>query len=166
MLSHIHQEHPLKRSASTASTATKAYAKAKAAQAELAYAVKEADMMKQRAELEANMLRQKAEYDARLHLLQCQRAAAAAEAEATAYEEDEVESGELSQVGCIEEEPFNTAQRTSEYVQHLSELFQPSSEHVATETFGTKMEKLKISDTKPAMHPSIKSNIQPVHKGI
>lgn len=46
-----------RRSSSTTSSATKAYARAKAAQAHLAYAEKEADMMKQRADLEASMLK-------------------------------------------------------------------------------------------------------------
>lgn len=60
-------------SSSTASSATKAYTKAKAAQAQLAYAEREGNLMKQRAYC-----------DASLHLLQYQRTAAAAEAEAMA----------------------------------------------------------------------------------
>ncbi|XP_034529393.1 uncharacterized protein LOC117804989 [Notolabrus celidotus] len=94
------------RSSSTTSSATKAYAKAQAARAQLVYAEREASMMKQRAELEAN-----------LHLLQCERAVAAAEAEATAYEEAELQSGELSQQPCVEDKPISTVQRACEYVQ-------------------------------------------------
>lgn len=100
---------------SASSTAAKAYAKAKAARAQLIYAEKEANMMKQKAQLEASMLKQRGDYEASLHLLQCQKAAAAAEAEASAYEE--VESGELSQ---IEDEPLNTVQRTTDYVHQQS----------------------------------------------
>lgn len=108
------------RSPSTVSSAAKAYDKAKAARAQLSYAEREADMMKQKAELEANMLKQKPSLDASLHLLQCQRAAAAAEAEAMAYKEVEVESREHSQLLDIEEEPLSTVQRTSEYFQQHS----------------------------------------------
>ncbi|XP_057709361.1 uncharacterized protein LOC130927495 [Corythoichthys intestinalis] len=101
---------PSLRSVSTASSATKAYAKAKAATAALAYAEKEADIMQQKANLEA-----------KLHLLKCQKAAAAASAEAAVYEE--AESGESLPVRRIKEEPMDVNQRTSEYVHQQSETF-------------------------------------------
>ncbi|XP_057694147.1 uncharacterized protein LOC130917078 [Corythoichthys intestinalis] len=101
---------PSLRSVSTASSATKAYAKAKAATAALAYAEKEADIMQQKANLEA-----------KLHLLKCQKAAAAASAEAAVYEE--AESGESMPVRRIKEEPMDVTQRTSEYVHQQCENF-------------------------------------------
>lgn len=79
--------------------------------------------MKQKAELEASMLKEKASLDANLHLLKSQRAAAAAEAEATAYEEVEEEIGEKVQLPDLDEEPLSTVQRTSEYTQQHSDLF-------------------------------------------
>ncbi|XP_035808144.2 uncharacterized protein LOC118470918 [Amphiprion ocellaris] len=112
---------PSQRSSSTASSATKAYAKAKAARAQLVYAEREANVMKQKAELEAN-----------LHLLQCERAVAAAEAEMEAYEEAEVESRELTQGPYDTDKPISPVQRTCEYIQqHFTEL---PSKHVAVES--------------------------------
>lgn len=129
---------------SSSSAAAKAYVKAKAAKAQLVYAEKEAGVMKQKADIEASMLKQKADYDASLHLLQCQKAAAAAEAEATAYEE--VESGELSQIG---DEPMNTVKRTSVYVQQLFFSEQPA-ERETGELLEKKTSRMVISDTRPA----------------
>ncbi len=60
---------------SATSAAVRARAKAEAAHAEVSYAEKEAKIMKEKAELEAN-----------LHVLQKQRAADAASAEAAVYE--------------------------------------------------------------------------------
>nr|XP_024656257.1 uncharacterized protein LOC112431765 [Maylandia zebra] len=105
-------------SSSTASAAARAYAKAQAARAQLAFAEKEANAMKQRAEL-----------DAHLHVLQCQKAIAAAEAEASAYEEAEIQSGELYGELCEEAEPISTVHRTNEYVQQQCELLYPDTQH-------------------------------------
>ncbi|KAL4009046.1 hypothetical protein ACER0C_002898 [Sarotherodon galilaeus] len=105
-------------SSSTASAAARAYAKAQAARAQLAFAEKEANAMKQRAEL-----------DAHLHVLQCQKAIAAAEAEASAYEEAEIQSGELYGELCEEVEPLSTVHRTNEYVQQQCELLYPDTQH-------------------------------------
>ncbi|XP_035984492.1 uncharacterized protein LOC118558128 [Fundulus heteroclitus] len=107
-------------SSSTGSSAARAYAKAQAARAQLVYAKKEASMMKQKAEL-----------DAHLHILQCEKAIAAAEAEATAYEETENESGELHKELCVDAEPFSNVQRTSEYVKQQCDLFFPDNQHKA-----------------------------------
>ncbi|XP_070409592.1 uncharacterized protein [Nothobranchius furzeri] len=105
-------------SSSTASAATKAYAKAQAARAQLAFAEKEANAMKQRAEL-----------DAHLHVLQCQKAIAAAEAEASAYEEAEIQSGEPYGELCEEVEPISSVHRTNEYVEQQRELLYPDTQH-------------------------------------
>jgi len=154
------------RYSSTSSSATKAYAKAKAAQAQIAFAEREADMMKQKAELEANLLKQKASFDANLHLLQCQRAAAAAEAEASAFEEVEVESGERRQLLDVEEEPLSPVQRTSEYIQQHTDMFmqEQSLEPTVVETHERKMDKQEIPDIKPSVFHDIQRNTQPVYK--
>ncbi|CAB1351667.1 unnamed protein product [Coregonus sp. 'balchen'] len=55
--------------------------------AQVSYAEKEASVIKQKAELEASLLKQKADLDASLYVLQVERAAAAALAEAAAFEE-------------------------------------------------------------------------------
>ncbi|CAJ1057780.1 Neuroserpin Axonin-2 [Xyrichtys novacula] len=134
---------------SASSTAVKAYAKARAARAQLVYAEKEANVMKQKADLEAS-----------LYLLQCQKAAAAAEAEANAYEE--VESGEKSR---IEDEPFDTVQRTSNYVHQQSEriLSELPLEHMDRESLEEKADRMEISTVKSAL-PDTNNNTQPVHK--
>ncbi|XP_026104434.1 zinc finger BED domain-containing protein 4-like [Carassius auratus] len=76
----------LSKRSSTSSAAMRAKAKAVAAQAQIAYAEKEAFMMKQKAELEASLMKQKADLDASLHILQVERAAAVTSSEAAAYE--------------------------------------------------------------------------------
>lgn len=153
------------RSSSTASSATKAYAKAKAARAQLAYAAKEADIMKQKADLEATMLKQKADYDASLHLLQCERAAAAAEAEATAYEE--VESGELGKEPIVEEEPLSSVQRTSEYVRQQSQLFMElPSKHVPVDTFDKTVDKIETHNVKPDIEQENQNKTKWAYNGI
>lgn len=106
---------------SASSAATRAHAKAQAARAQLAYAEKEADVMKRKAEL-----------DASLHVLQCQKAVAAAEAEASAYEEAAIQSGELRQEHHVEADVLSRSQRTSEYVQQQCEFLsnKGSSHHL------------------------------------
>lgn len=119
---------PSRRSLSSSSSgfaATKAYAKAQAAKAQLVFAEKEATMMKQRADLEASALKQKADLDASLHILRCEKEVAAAEAEAAAYEEVESQSGESDMEPHVKAEPFNPAQRTREYVEQQGELLGP-----------------------------------------
>lgn len=145
---------------SASSAAAKAYAKA--AKAQLVYAEKEASVMKQKADIEASMLKQKADYDASLHLLQCQKAAAAAEAEATAYEE--VESGELSQIG---DEPMATVKRTSDYVHQQSLLLfsEQPAERETGELLEKKTGRMVISDTRPAS-PDTKNTTQPAYKEV
>lgn len=147
---------------SASASAAKAYAKAKAAQAQLVFAEREASVMKQKADLEASMLKQKADYEASLHLLQCQKAAAAAEAEATAYEE--VESGERSQIG---DEPMDTAQRTNDYVHQQSQLLfsEQPSEQEARELLEKKTSRMVISDTRPAS-PNTQNLTQPACKDV
>ncbi|XP_055012739.1 uncharacterized protein LOC129409873 [Boleophthalmus pectinirostris] len=117
-------------STATSNSATKAYAKAQAAKAQLAFVEKEAKMMRQKAELEASMLKQRADLDASLHILQCEKEVAAAEAEAAAYEEVDSQSGESSVEPPIEAEPFNAVQRTSEYVELHSNLLGPITQPV------------------------------------
>ncbi|CAJ1057663.1 uncharacterized protein LOC115251830 [Xyrichtys novacula] len=132
---------------SASSTAVKALLKAKAARAQLVYAEKEANVMKQKADLEAS-------------LLQCQKAAAAAEAGANAYEE--VERWEKSR---IEDEPFNTVQRTSDYVHQQSEriLSELPLEHMDRESLEEKADRMEISTVKSAL-PDTNKNTQPVYK--
>lgn len=96
---------------SLVSSATKAYAKAQAAKAQLAFAEKEASMMKQKADL-----------DASLHVLKCQKEIAAAEAEAAAYEELQSQSGERSIKPLSEVDSHVKVQRISEYVAQQREL--------------------------------------------
>lgn len=126
-----------------------AYAKAKAARVEVAFAEREADVMKQKAELKASTLKEKASLDANLHLLKSQRAAAAAEAEATAYEEVEEETGEHGQLPDVDEEPLSTVQRTSEYIQQHSDLFFDERRVI-----------------KPAAFHVIQSNVRLVNKDV
>ncbi|XP_036952751.1 uncharacterized protein LOC119018863 isoform X1 [Acanthopagrus latus] len=152
-------------SSSTASSATKAYAKAKAARAQLAYAAKEADIMKQKADLEASILKQKADYDASLHLLQCERVAAAAEAEATAYEE--VESGELRKEFLVQEKPLSSIERTSEYIQQQSQLFMElPSKHEAVDSLGKPINKTETHHAKPEVGHDNQSKTQWAYKDI
>lgn len=150
------------RHSSTSSSAIRAYAKAKAAQAQIAFAEREAEMMKQKADLEAGLLK----YDADLHLLKFKRAAAAAEAEASALEEVEVESGERSQLPDVDEEPFSTVQRTSEYVQQHMFIQEQPLEPVVVETHERKMDKQETPDIKPSFPQDIQRNTQPMHKDI
>ncbi len=89
---------------SATSAAVRARAKAEAARAEVSYAEKEAKIMKEKAELEAN-----------LHVLQKQRAADAASAEAAVYEaavESEEQLKDFSELAIQD-----AAQRTNEYVE-------------------------------------------------
>ena len=147
------------RSSSTTSSATKAYAKAKAARAQLAFAQKEADTMKQKAELEASMLKQKADLDATLHLLRCQKASAAAEAEAIAYEKAEIESREFSRLHNLEFDSVSAAQRTSEYVQQQSELHFPDTQHDAIEPPERSYNEVDVQDSTRITN-SVTANIQ------
>ncbi|XP_063758693.1 uncharacterized protein LOC134877201 [Eleginops maclovinus] len=153
---------------STTSSATKAYAKAKAAKAALAFAEKEANVMKQKAELEANLLKQKAGFDADLHLLQSQKTVAAAEAEASAFLEAEVESGKLSQLPDVEEEPFSAVQRTSEYVRRHSDMFiqELPYEPVVVGTHRIKLDEQETPDTKPRVSHDIQRNTQHVYEDV
>lgn len=58
-----------------------------AARAQLAYAEKKANIMEEKADILLSVLKQRANYEASFHLVQSQKAAAAAKALATAYEE-------------------------------------------------------------------------------
>ena len=141
------------RSSATSSSATKAYAKAKAAHAQLAYAEKEADVMKQRADLE----KQKADFDASLHLLQCQRAAAAAEAEAAAYEEADAESVKLSREPIVEGERFSAVQRTSKYVQAQSQYTCSGTHHTQV---AVEAQERKIKTFEPPQAKSVYKDLK------
>lgn len=120
----------------------------------------EASMLKQRGDLEANMLKQKGDYEASLHLLQCQKAIAAAEAEASAYEE--VESGELSR---IEDEPLDTVQRTTDYVHQQSKSIfsELPVKYRDGESLEQKTDKMGIANVESAS-PDTKHNTQSVYK--
>ncbi|XP_036818356.1 uncharacterized protein LOC118944195 [Oncorhynchus mykiss] len=117
------------RSSTASSAAIKARAKADAARAQVSYAEKEASVMKQKAEIEASLMKQKAEIEASLlkqkadleaslYVLQVERAAAAALAEAAAFE---VVVGSERRELCKEldtgTQPLSPVQRTCEYVQ-------------------------------------------------
>lgn len=109
---------------STSTAAARARAKLKAAQTQLGFAEKEANMMRWKAKLEANTLRQKAELEASLHLLGCQKNAAVREAEAAAYEEEEeAESGEKLYGPDVPQKPLTTAEEVGNYVQQHAVLF-------------------------------------------
>ena len=106
------------RSSTASSAAVKARAKAEAARAQVSYAEKEASVMKQKAEIEASLLKQKADLEASLYVLQVERAAAAALAEAAAFEEAvESERRELRKQLDTGTQPLSPVQRTCEYVQ-------------------------------------------------
>lgn len=121
--------HPSHGSSRKLTSTARAHAKLKAAQAELDFAEKEASMMRQKAELEANAMRQKAELEANLHLLSCQKNAAARKAEAAAYEEEEeIESGEKRHGPYVPGRPLNAAERAGNYVQQHAELFHRQSQ--------------------------------------
>lgn len=95
---------------SVSATAIKARAKAEAARVQVSYAEKEADMMRQKAELEAN-----------LYVLQKRRSATAASAEAAVYEAAaEIEERPLEDLAQLTSE--DRVQRTSEYVEMHSLL--------------------------------------------
>ncbi|XP_034002065.1 uncharacterized protein LOC117495103 [Trematomus bernacchii] len=141
------------RSSATSSSATKAYAKAKAAHAQLAYAEKEADVMKQKADLE----KQKADFDASLHLLQCQRAAAAAEAEAAVYEEADAESVKLSREPIVEGERFSAVQRTSKYVQAQSQYTCSGTHHTQV---AVEAQERKIKTFEPPQAKSVYKDLK------
>lgn len=68
---------------SSSVAAARARAKAEAAQVEFSFAQKEADVLKKQAE----QLKKKAELDADLHVLKSEKVAAAAQAEAQAWED-------------------------------------------------------------------------------
>lgn len=107
-------------------------------------------------------MKQKADLEASLHLLQCQKAATAAEAEAAAYEE--VESWEPSLIG---DEPMNTVQRTNDYVhQHSQLLFsEQPSEHEARQLLEKKTSKMVISGNRPDS-PDTMNTTQSVYKDV
>lgn len=107
-----HQPSQCSSNGSTSTAAARARAKSKAAQAQLDFAAKEASLMRQKADLEAS-----------LHVLSCQRNAAAAEAEAAAYEDEEIESGEKRHGPYVPEKPLSAAERAGNYVQQHAELF-------------------------------------------
>lgn len=95
---------------SASAAAIKARAKAEAACVQVSYAEKEADMMRQKAELEAN-----------LYVLQKRRSATAASAEAAVYEAAaELEEEPLEDLAQLTSE--NRVQRTSKYVETHSWL--------------------------------------------
>lgn len=102
---------------SASAAATKARAKAEAARVQVSYAEKEAAMMREKAHIEAR----KAEVEADLYVLQKEKSAIAASAEAAVYEAAaEVEEGPLKDLAQITLE--DRAQRTKEYVQTHSLL--------------------------------------------
>ncbi|XP_071226640.1 uncharacterized protein [Salvelinus alpinus] len=106
------------RSSTASSAAIKARAKADAARAQVSYAEKEASVMKQKAEIEASLLKQKADLEASLYVLQFERTAAAALAEAAAFEEAVgSERRELHKELDTGTQPLSPVQRTCEYVQ-------------------------------------------------
>ncbi|KAJ8381227.1 hypothetical protein SKAU_G00020050 [Synaphobranchus kaupii] len=126
----------------TSSAAVKARAKLKAAQAKFSFAEREATVMREKAELmrekaELNLHLQKAE--ANLHVLSSQKTAAAAEAEATAYEEKEIENGEKRHEPYVPGKPFSASERAGNYVQQHSAMFHretpPSQTHAPLDSY-------------------------------
>lgn len=85
---------------------------------QVSYAEKEASVMKQKAEIEASLLKQKADLEASLYVLQIERTAAAALAEAAAFEEAVgSEHRELRKELDTGTQPLSPVQRTCEHVQ-------------------------------------------------
>ncbi|XP_041424892.1 uncharacterized protein LOC121395423 [Xenopus laevis] len=117
---------------SASSAGLRARAKAEAARAALSYVEKEADMIRQKAELEANM-----------HILQIQKAAVSASAEAAVYETAfGLEGDQLHDVPEVA--IHDPVQRTQEYVQKHT-LDQVKTEYPSIEP---------ISSTVPQFHNS------------
>ncbi|KAL1021415.1 hypothetical protein UPYG_G00013000 [Umbra pygmaea] len=140
------------RSSTISSAAIKARDKADAARVSVFYAKKEAHMFKQKAELEASMIKQKAELDASLHVLQVEKVAAAASAEAAAFEEAEgLQSEELRKEIDTGLQSSNPVQRTCEYV------YQHAKSHPADLPFKLDSQEPKADPTK---HDIAESNEQ------
>ncbi|XP_025754973.1 uncharacterized protein LOC112842501 [Oreochromis niloticus] len=103
---------------SSSTAAARARAKAEAARAQLSFAKQEASILKQQAE----QLKKKADLDAELHILKSQKAAAAALAEAQAWEASAQESEHPQQPQLDDMQQFSPIERVQEYVQQQSEL--------------------------------------------
>ncbi|KAL7868752.1 hypothetical protein SRHO_G00101360 [Serrasalmus rhombeus] len=103
---------------SSSTAAARARAKAEAARVQLSFAEQEANILKQQAE----QLKKKADLDAELHILKSQKAAAAALAEAQAWEASAQESEHPQQPQLDNMPPINAKERVQEYVQQQSEL--------------------------------------------
>lgn len=103
---------------SSSAAATRARAKAEAARVKLSFALREANILKQQAE----QLKKKADLDVDLHVLQSQKAAAAALAEAQAWEASAQESVVPQQPHLDNVPIIDAAQRTQECVQQQAEL--------------------------------------------
>lgn len=132
-------------SPSTASTAARAYAQVQAAQAQLAYPEKEANMMKQRAEL-----------DVHLHVLQDRKAIA----EASAYGKTKSQSGELHKELCVDTEPIGTVQRTNEYGQQQCELLFLDIQHNAVQPPERNANVVDVQDSTQITNP-VTTNSKP-----
>ena len=96
----------------------RARAKADAARIKLSFAHKEADILKK----QADQLKQKAELDADLHVLKSEKGAAAAQAEAQAWEESAQETRDPQQPQLVEMPLIDPTQRTQEYVQQHTDF--------------------------------------------
>lgn len=96
----------------------RARAKAEAARVKLAFAHKEADILKK----QADQLKKKADLDADLHVLKSEKEAAAAQAEAQAWEESAQEDGDPQQPELDGMPLIDPTQRTQEYVQQHAEF--------------------------------------------
>lgn len=121
--------------------------------------------MKQKADLEANVMKQRADLEASLHFLQCQREAAAAEAEVTAYEEAEAYQRERCPLPNVDEEPLSAVQRTSDYIHQQSELvsLKCPTEYKAEESY----ERQSITLAKPGVESyDVPRNTQPFQQSI
>ncbi|XP_039885710.1 uncharacterized protein LOC120732292 [Simochromis diagramma] len=103
---------------SSSTAAARARAKAEAARAQLSFAKQEASILKQQAE----QLKKKADLDAELHVLKSQKAAAAALAEAQAWEASAQESEHPQQPQLDGMQQISPLERVQEYVQQQSEL--------------------------------------------
>ena len=94
---------------------------------------------------------------------------AAAEAEAIAYEEAEIQSGEFSRPQYEEFELISAAQRTSEYVQQQSELLFPNTQHNAVQPPERNNNEVDVQDSTRITNPvtvNIQTNPPPVNREI
>ncbi|XP_031756210.1 uncharacterized protein LOC116410228 [Xenopus tropicalis] len=168
--SHASKSSRSSKMSAASSLALKTRAKAEATRVQLAFAEKEANVKRTIAEKQASMKRENAEREremaeaeAELQILQCQREAAAAAAEAAAYLETYSSESEGTHEGPeMPEKPLSPAERASEYVQRVSSM--PTTERsIKTEPAEVYRPKPAAVTSTPRQHYSA-SDVKPARK--